>query len=162
MLVFWISPPHDQASPCLVDLVTWNPRLQNGESGIVRFTGSLDHLLHSLRYWSRSDEIVPLNVAAIAIIFDTKVQLHKVPVFDSRTVVSYVGHWRIADDHRGASVICPCRIQFSLPQKLVREIVDILVPFARLDRGLNLIVDLFTFSNRPLHQFDLGRYQPGA
>src|SRR5712664_2831371 len=107
MLVFWISPPYDQASPCLVDLVTWNPRLQNGKSCIVRFTGSLDHLLQSLRYWSRSDEIVPLNFALIAIIFDTKVQLHKVPVFDSRTLVSYVFLFRFAGDHREASVISP-------------------------------------------------------
>src|SRR5260370_2673257 len=113
MLVFWISPPYDQASPCLVDLVTWNPRLQNGKSCIVRFTSSLDHLLHSLRYWSRSDEIVPLNVATIAIIFDTKVQLHKVPVFDSRTVVSYIGHWRVANDHPAPSCISPTTIQFS-------------------------------------------------
>src|SRR6267378_4581245 len=152
MLVFRITSLEDQASPRLVDLVTGNSGLENGESDIVRFTGSLDHLLHSLRYWSRSDEIVPLNVAAIAIIFDTKVQLHKVPVLDSSAVVSYVGHWRVGDDHRGASVICPGRIQLSLTQKLVREIMDILVPFARLDRGLNLIVDLFTFSNRLLHQ----------
>src|SRR6266849_6873407 len=160
MLLFWISPPYDQASPCLVDLVTWNPRLQNSKSCIVRFTGSLDHLLYSLRYPSGSDEIVPLNVAAIAIIFDTKVQLHKVPVLDSRTVVSYVGHWRVADDHRGASVICPSRIQFSLSQKLVREIVDILVLLARLDRVLNRIVDLLALRNRLLHQFDLCWYQP--
>src|SRR5882762_1863909 len=118
MLVFWISPPYVQASPCLVDLVTWDPRLQNGKSCIVRFTGSLDHLLHSLRYWSRSDEIVPLNVAAIAITFDTKVQFHKVPVFDSSAVVSYVSHGSVGDDNRRASIICPCRIQFSLPQKL--------------------------------------------
>src|SRR5712664_1682700 len=151
MLVFWISPPYDQASPCLVDLVTWNPRLQNGKSCIVRFTGSLDHLLHSLRYWSRSDEIVPLNVAAISIVFDAKVQLHKVPVFDSRTVVSYVGHWHGADDHRGASITSPRRIQFSLTQKLVREIVDILVLLARLDRVLNRIVDFFALGNRFLH-----------
>src|SRR6266852_1053496 len=106
MLVFWISPPYDQASPCLVDLVTWNPRPQNGKSCIVRFTGSLDHLLHSLRYWSRSDEIVPLNVAAIAIIVDPKVHLHEVLVFNSRIVVSYVVHWPVDGDHRGASVIC--------------------------------------------------------
>src|SRR5713226_4681942 len=162
MLVFWISPPYYQASPFLVDLVTWNSRLQNGKSCIVRFTGSLEHLLHSLRYWSGSDEIVPLNVAAIAIIFDAKVQLHKVPVFDSSAVVSYVCYLQVDGDHREASVICPGRIQFSLPQKLVREIVDILVPLARLDSGLNRIVDLFTFSNPLLHQFDLGRYQPGA
>src|SRR6266851_4027169 len=143
MLVFWISPPYDQASPCLVDFVTWNSGLENGESCIVRFTGSLDHLHYSFWYWSRSDEIVPLNVATIAIIFDTKVQLHKVPVLDSSAVVSYVSHWRVADDHRGASVICPGRIQFSLPQKLVREIVDILVLLARLDSVLNRIVDFF-------------------
>src|SRR3989442_5086675 len=151
MLVFWISPPYDQASPCLVDLVTWNPWLQNGKSCIVRFTGSLDHLLHSLRYPSGSDEIVPLNVAAIAIIFDTKVQLDKVAVLDLSTVVAHVGHWRVADDHRGASVICPGRIQFSLPQKLVREIVDILVLLARLDHVLDRIVDYFALGNRLLH-----------
>src|SRR5260370_17626451 len=107
MLVFWISPPYDQASPCLVDLVTWNPRLQNGKSCIVRFTGSLEHLFYAFWYSTRADKIVPLNVAAIAIIFDTKVQLHKVPVFDSRTVVSYVGHWRVAADHRLQSATCP-------------------------------------------------------
>src|SRR6266550_9232167 len=155
MLVFWISPPYDQASPCLVDLVTWNPRLQNGKSCIVRFTGSLDHLMHSLRYWSRSDEIVPLNVAAIAIIFHTKVQLDKIAILDSSTVVSDVSHGRVADHHGGASVIGPCGIQFSLGQKLVRKLVDILVLLARLDRVLNRIVDLFTFGNRFLHQFDL-------
>src|SRR6267378_7269497 len=114
MLVFWISPPYDQASPCLVDLVTWNPRLQNGKSCIVRLTGSLDHLLHSIRYWSRSDEIVPLNVAAIAIILDAKIQFYKVAVFDSSSVVSDVCHRCVADNHGGTSIIGPCRIQFSL------------------------------------------------
>src|SRR5437667_5428154 len=151
VLVFWIASLDDQASSGLVDFVAGNSRLENRKGGVVSISGNLEHLLHSLRYWSRSDEIVPLNVAAIAIIFDTKVQLHKVRVFDSRTVVSYVGHWRVADDHRGTSVICPGRIQFSLPQKLVREIVDILVLLARLDRVLNRIVDFFALGNRLLH-----------
>src|SRR2546425_11007496 len=150
MLVFWISPPYDQASPRLVDLVTGNSGLENGESGIVRFTGSLDHLHYSFWYSSRSDEIVPLNVAAIAIIFDTKVQFHKIPVFDSRTVVSYVSHGSVGDHNRRASIICPCRVQFSLCQKLVGKFVDILVPLARFDRGLDRIVDLFALSNRLL------------
>src|SRR5436190_6125280 len=160
MLVFWISPPYDQASPCLVDLVTWNPMLQNGKSCIVRFTGSFYHLLHSLRYWSGSDEIVPLNVAAIAIIFDTKVQLHKVPVFDSRTVVSYVSHWRVADHNGGTSIISPRRIELSLTQKFVRKFVNIFVPLAWFDRVLDRVVDLFTFSNRLFHKFDLCGNQP--
>src|SRR5438552_15194163 len=97
MLVFWISPPYDQASPCLVDLVTWNPRLQNGKSCIVRFTGSLDHLLHSLRHPPRADEVVSLNVATVTVILDANFQLDKIVVLDHRPLVAHVGHGRIAD-----------------------------------------------------------------
>src|SRR5438552_2308283 len=97
MLVFWISPPYDQASPCLVDLVTWNPRLQNGKSCIVRFTGSLDHLLHSLRHSSRADKIVSLNIATIPVVFHAKIQLDKITFFDSSSVVPHVSHRRVTN-----------------------------------------------------------------
>src|SRR5207245_640733 len=104
----------------------------------------------SLRHSSRADKIVSLDVATVSIVFDAKVQLDKVAVPDSRTVVAHVGHWSVADHHGGTTIISPCRIQFSLSQELVRKHVDILVPLARLDRGLNRIVDLLTFSNRLL------------
>src|SRR5438552_17455808 len=151
MLVLWIAFPDDQASPCLVNLVTRDPRLQRGESGIIRITSSLEHLLHSLWQSSRADEVVSLDVATIPVIFHAEVQLDKIAVPDLSTIVAHVGHGSVADHDGGASIIRPCCVQFSLSQKLVREIVDLLVPLARLNRRLNGIVDFFTLSNRLFH-----------
>src|SRR5436853_2206184 len=155
VFVFWIASLDDQASSGLVDFVAGNSRLENRKSGIVSISGNLEHLLHSFGYLSRSDEIVSLDVATIPVVFHAKVQFDKVAILDSSTVVSDVSHRSIADDHGGTSIISPCRIQFSLSQKLVRKHVDILVPLARLDRGLDGVVDLLTLSNRLFHKFDL-------
>src|SRR6266581_7866561 len=137
VLVFWIASLDDQASSGLVDFVAGNSRLENRKGGIVSISGNLEHLLHSFGYLSRSDEIVSLNIATVPVVFHAKVQLDKIAVPDLSTVVAHVGHRSVADHDGGASIIRPCCVQFSLSQKLVREIVDLLVPLARLNRRLN-------------------------
>src|SRR5438046_1338651 len=97
VLVFWIASLDDQASPCLVNLVTRDPRLQSGESSIIRLTSSLEHLLHSPWYSSRADEVVSLDVATVPVVFHAKVQLDKVASLDLSTIVAHVGHRRVAD-----------------------------------------------------------------
>src|SRR6266480_4260204 len=87
MLVFWIASLDDQASPCLVNLVTRDPRLQSGESSIIRITSSLEHLLHALRNSSRADKIVSLDVATIPVIFHARDQPFRV-IFQSRFQIS--------------------------------------------------------------------------
>src|SRR5260370_620321 len=151
MLVFWIASLDDYASPCLVNHVTRDPRLQSGEISIIRIASSLEHLLHSLWHSSGADEVVSLDVATVTVILDAKVQFYKIAILDLSTIVAHVGHRSVADHHGGASIIRPCRIQFSLSQKLVRKVMDVLVPLARLDRALDSIVDLFALSNRFLH-----------
>src|SRR5438477_4834191 len=151
VFVFWIASLDDQASSGLVDFVAGNSRLENRKGGIVSISGNLEHLLHSLWHSSRADEVVSLYVATIPVIFHAKVQLDKVAVLDLSTIVAHVSHRGIAHHYRGATIIRPGRIQFSLSQKLVRKQVDMLVLLARLDRVLNSIVDLFTLSNRFLH-----------
>src|SRR3989442_7775056 len=97
VLVFWIASLTDQASSGLVDFVAGNSRLENRKGGIVSISGSLEHLLHSLWHSSRADEVVPLDVATIPVVFHAKVQLDKIAILDLGAVVADVGHGSVAD-----------------------------------------------------------------
>src|SRR5437660_1078288 len=118
-----------------------------GSNGWVWFA-SKDHPSWIISSCGFESSWYPLDVTRTSC---SKVQLDKVAVLDLSTIVAHVGHGSVADDHGGASIIGPCGIQFSLGQKLVRKLVNILVLLARLDRVLNRIVDLFALSNRFLH-----------
>src|SRR5438093_13456113 len=159
MLVLGEASPHDQPSSSLVNPVPRDTRLENREGRVVRLSCSLEHARHSLRHYSGSDEIVPLNIAAIAVVLDSKVQLDKVAPPDPGAIVADVAHWIVADQHRGTAINGPGRAELSLLEKLVRKLVDLLVLLPGLDRIFQVVVDLLAFSDRLLHQLDLARHQ---
>src|SRR5437867_10604531 len=96
VLVLGEASPHDQPSSSLVDFVAWHAWLQNRESRVVCLSCRLEHSRHSFRHDSGSDEIVPLNIATLSIVLDSKVQLDKISPPDSSTIVAYVAHWIVA------------------------------------------------------------------
>src|SRR5207249_522196 len=126
-------------------------------SRVICLSCRLEHAFHSFWHDSRSDEIVPLNIAAISIVLDAEVQLDKIAPPDPGTVVADMAHWVVADQHGGTTVNRPGRAELSLLEKLVRKLVDFLVLLSRLDRIFQVVVDRLAFSDRLLDQLDLSR-----
>src|SRR5438093_11873121 len=155
MLVLGEASPHDQPSSSLVNLVPRDTRLENRKGRVICLSCSLEHARHSLRHYSGSDEIVPLNIATVAVVFDAKVELDKISPPDPSTIVADVAHWVVADQHGGTAINCPGRAELLFLEKLVRKLVDLLVLLPGLDRIFQIVVDLLAFSNRLLHQLDL-------
>src|SRR5207249_7497373 len=160
VLVFYEASPHDQPPSSLVNLVPRDTRLENRESRVVRLSCSVEHARHSLRHDSGSDEIVPLNIAAVAIVLDAKVQLDKISPPDPSTIVADVAHWIVAYQHGRTAINGPSSAELLFLEKLVRKLVDLPVLLPRLDRIFQIVVDILAFSNRPLDQVNLSRHQP--
>src|ERR1700740_2038074 len=116
MLVLLEAALHNHLPSRLVHLESRNPRLENRESGIVRLPSRLEHAIHRCGNLSRSHEIVSLNVAAIALILDTKVTLAKISPTNFRAKVSDVGHGTITYNDAGTAVARPGRAQLPVGQ----------------------------------------------
>src|SRR5213080_4159931 len=159
MLVLGEASPHDQPSSSLVNLVPRDTGLENRESRVVRLSCSVEHARHSLRHNSGSDEIVPLNIAAVAIVLDAKVQLDKISSPDPSTIVADVAHWIVAYQHGGTAINGPGRAELPFLEKPVRKLVDLPVLLPRLDHVLEGVIDLLALSNRFLDQLNLSRDQ---
>src|SRR5213080_2931769 len=139
MLVLRESSPDDQSSSSSINLVARNTRLQNRESRVIRLSRSLEHARHSLRNDSGSDEIVPLNVAAVAIVLDAKVHLDKISPPDPSTIVADVAHWIVAYQHGRTAINGPSSAELLFLEKLVRKLVDLPVLLPRLDRIFQIV-----------------------
>src|SRR5439155_25986976 len=159
MLVLREPSPDDQSSSSSSNLVARNTSLQNRESRVSRLSRRLEHARHSLRNDSGSDEIVPLNIAAVAVVLDAKVQLDKISPPDPSTIVADVAHWIVAYQHGGTAINSPGRAELLLLEELVRKFVDLPVLLSRLDDILKRVIGLLTFSNRFLDQLNLSRHQ---
>src|SRR5438093_8010347 len=159
MLVLGEASPHDQPSSSLVNLVPRDTRLENRKGRVICLSCSLEHARHSFRHDSGSDEIVPLNIATVAVVLDAKVQLDKISPPDPSTIVADVAHWIVAYQHGGTAINGPGRAELLFLEELVRKLVDLLVLLPRLDHVLKRVIDLLTFSNRFLDQLNLSRDQ---
>src|SRR5947199_10015117 len=159
VLVLREASLHDQPSSSLVNLVAWNTGLENREGRVICLSCSLEHARHSFRHYSGSDEIVSLNIAAITVILDAKVELDKISPPDPGTIVADVAHWIVAYQHGRTAINGPGRAELPFLEELVRKLVDLPVLLPRLDHVLEGVIDLLAFSNRFLDQLNLSRHE---
>src|SRR5207249_2732369 len=159
MLVLGEASPHDQPSSSLVNLVPRNTGLENREGRVIRLSCSLEHARHSFRHYSGSDEIVPLNIAAVAVVLDAKVELDKISPPDPSAIVADMAHWIVAYQHRGTAINGPGRAELLFLEELVGKLMNLLVLLPGLDRVFQIVVDLLAFSDRLLHQLDLAWHE---